>query len=362
MTAVRIPPVLRAQAGNNKQVEVTGSTVGEALQALIGEFPGLRDQLLTADGALNRFVNVYVNGRDVRYEQELATPVTATRHGDPAAGHGRRLRLPGVKVADADRLRPGDRVEASARGRRYASIVDAIGNTPLVEIARMSPNPNVRLYAKLEFMNPTGSVKDRVAKYLIEDLERSGRLGPDSIILEPTSGNTGIALAMIARRKGYRLAVVLPGERDPRAPPAADAVRRGDHRSPGALGSNGAVALAKRLVAEDDRYVMPYQYGNPANPQAHYETTAAEIIEDCPEVDVFVGGLGTGGTLMGIGQASARAQPAGAHLRRRAAPGRRRPGPALARRGLHPGDLRSGHPRREASSSPTPSPSTRCAT
>jgi cysteine synthase B len=207
-----------------------------------------------------------------------------------------------MKVAEPDRLRPGRRAEASPHGRRYASIVDAIGHTPLVEIPRMSPSPDVRLYAKLEFMNPTGSVKDRVARYLIEDMERSGRLGPDSIILEPTSGNTGIALAMIARRKGYRLAVVLPQNvtRERRQLLTLFGAEIID--SPGALGSNGAVALAKQLVAEDDRYVMPYQYGNPANPRAHYETTAVEIIEDCPEIDAFVGGLGTGGTLMGIGR------------------------------------------------------------
>jgi cysteine synthase len=207
-----------------------------------------------------------------------------------------------VKVADSDRLGVREEAALPARGRRHASIVDAIGNTPLVEIPRMSPNPDVRLFAKLEFMNPTGSVKDRVARYLIEDLERSGRLGPESIILEPTSGNTGIALAMIARRKGYRLAVVLPDNVTRERRQLLTLFGAEIIESPGALGSNGAVALAKRLVASDGRYVMPYQYGNPANPQAHYETTAVEIIEDCPEIDVFVGGLGTGGTLMGIGR------------------------------------------------------------
>lgn len=192
---------------------------------------------------------------------------------------------------------------------RYDSIVDAIGHTPLVRIQRMSPNPDVALYAKLEFLNPTGSVKDRVAKALIEDLEASGRLSSDSVILEPTSGNTGIALAMIARRKGYRVAVVLP-----------DNVTRerrqllrlfGAHiiDSPGHLGSNGAVALAKDLVERDPRYVMPYQYGNPANPAAHEATTAHEIIAACPELDVFVAGLGTGGTLMGVGRQLKRHRP-----------------------------------------------------
>jgi len=184
----------------------------------------------------------------------------------------------------------------------HASIVDVIGNTPLVEIPRMSPNPRVRLFAKLEGFNPTGSVKDRVARYLVEDLERNGRLGPDSIILEPTSGNTGIALAAIARRKGYRLAVVIPANVTRERRQLLTLFGAEIIESPGELGSNGAVALAKELVARDPRYVMPYQYGNPANPQAHYETTGEEIVRDCPDVDVFVGGLGTGGTLMGVGR------------------------------------------------------------
>jgi cysteine synthase B len=192
---------------------------------------------------------------------------------------------------------------------RYASIVDAIGNTPLVEIPRMCPNPRVRLYAKLEFLNPTGSVKDRVARALIEDLEASGLLGPESIILEPTSGNTGIALAMIARRKGYRTAVVMPENVTQERRSLLTLFGAEIIDSPAELGSNGAVAMAKRLVAEDARYVMPYQYGNPANPRAHEETTAAEIIADCPEVDAFVGGLGTGGTLVGISRGLRRHNP-----------------------------------------------------
>ena len=190
----------------------------------------------------------------------------------------------------------------SVGGGRYASIVDAVGHTPLVEIPRMCPNPRVRLYAKLEGYNPTGSVKDRAAKYLVEDLERRGLLGPDSIILEPTSGNTGIALAMIARRKGYRIALVMPDNVTAERRQVAELFGAEIIDSPGAEGSNGAIALAKRLAGEDARYVMPYQYGNPANPQAHYETTGPEILADCPEVDVFVAGLGTAGTLMGAGR------------------------------------------------------------
>ena len=212
-------------------------------------------------------------------------------------------------ATETDRLRPHAHGGGARHGGRFPSIVDAIGFTPLVEVPNICPNPNVRLYAKLEFMNPTGSVKDRVAKYLIEDLERSGRLRPDSIIIEPTSGNTGIALAMIARRKGYRVAVVLPDNvtmerRQLLALFGAEVID-----SPGHLGSNGAVALAKYLVARDDRFVMPYQYGSPENPRAHEETTAEEIIADCPEVDAFVAGLGTGGTLMGVGRRLRRHNP-----------------------------------------------------
>jgi [CysO sulfur-carrier protein]-thiocarboxylate-dependent cysteine synthase len=192
--------------------------------------------------------------------------------------------------------------EITAAGRAYASIVEAIGHTPLVEIPRMSPSPRVRLYAKLEAYNPTGSVKDRVARYLVEGLEAAGRLGPDSIILEPSSGNLGISLAMIARRRGYRVAIVMPDNatqerRQMLALYGAEIID-----SPGERGSNGAIEVARKLAERDERFVMPYQYGNPLNPLAHYETTGAEIIADCPQVDIFVAGLGTGGTLMGVGR------------------------------------------------------------
>jgi len=185
-------------------------------------------------------------------------------------------------------------------GGRYEDILDAIGHTPLVEIPRMSPNPAVRIFAKLEFTNPTGSVKDRVAKYLIEDLEERGLLQADSIILEPTSGNTGIALAMIGRRKGYRVALVMPDNVTNERRQMAALFGAEVIDSPGALGSNGAIGLAKHLVAKDRRFVMAYQYGNEANPRAHYETTGPEVLADCPEIDVFVAGLGTSGTLMGV--------------------------------------------------------------
>jgi [CysO sulfur-carrier protein]-thiocarboxylate-dependent cysteine synthase len=215
-------------------------------------------------------------------------------------------RLPDVETATRtdvdDVLHPRVHETGVRRGRRYDDILDAIGHTPLVEISRMSPSPSVRLFAKLEMTNPTGSVKDRVAKYLIEDLERRHALAPDSIILEPTSGNTGIALAMLGRRKGYRVALVMPDNVTPERRQMAALYGAEVIDSPGALGSNGAIALAKHLVAKDERFVMPYQYGNEANPRAHYETTGPEILADCPEIDVFVAGLGTAGTLMGVGR------------------------------------------------------------
>jgi cysteine synthase B len=192
--------------------------------------------------------------------------------------------------------------DVAPHGGRYDDIVDAIGHTPLVAIPRMSPNPAVTILAKLEMLNPTGSVKDRAAKYLVEDLERRGVLKPDSIILEPTSGNTGIALAMIGRRKGYRVALVMPDNVTNERRQMAALFGAEVIDSPGRLGSNGAIALAKHLVAKDERFVMPYQYGNEANPRAHFETTGPEILADCPEVDVFVAGLGTSGTLMGVGR------------------------------------------------------------
>jgi [CysO sulfur-carrier protein]-thiocarboxylate-dependent cysteine synthase len=184
----------------------------------------------------------------------------------------------------------------------YSSLLDAIGHTPMVEMNRFSPDPRVRMMAKLEGYNPTGSVKDRVAKYLIEGLERDGRLGPDSVILEPSSGNTGISLAMICRIRGYRLTVVMPDNVTRERRQLLEMYGAAIVDSPGAEGSNGAVALARKMAGDDPRYVMPDQYANPNNPLAHYETTALEILADCPTIDVFVAGLGTGGTLMGVGR------------------------------------------------------------
>ncbi len=187
-------------------------------------------------------------------------------------------------------------------GGRYGDIVQAIGNTPLVELKRLSPNPGVRIWAKLESANPTGSVKDRVARALIEDLESRGAIKPGQTILEPTSGNTGISLAMICSRKGYALKVVMPDNVTPERTQLLRMYGAQIVYSPGDQGSNGAVAMALEMAEADASYYMPYQYGNEANPNAHYNGTAKEILEELDEISAFVAGLGTGGTLMGTGR------------------------------------------------------------
>jgi [CysO sulfur-carrier protein]-thiocarboxylate-dependent cysteine synthase len=184
-------------------------------------------------------------------------------------------------------------------GGKYGDIVQAIGNTPLVELRRLSPKPGVRIYAKLESYNPTGSVKDRVARSLIERAEEDGLISPSQTILEPTSGNTGISLAMICSRKGYPLKVVMPDNVTAERTQLLRMYGAEIVYSPGEQGSNGAVAKALEMAEADSSYYMPYQYGNQANPDAHYHGTAVEILEELDEVTAFVGGLGTGGTLMG---------------------------------------------------------------
>jgi [CysO sulfur-carrier protein]-thiocarboxylate-dependent cysteine synthase len=191
---------------------------------------------------------------------------------------------------------------------RYDDILDAIGETPLVGLRRMSPRPEVRLWAKLEGSNPTGSTKDRIAKKMIEVAEASGELTPDKIILEPTSGNTGIALAMVARRKGYRLTVVIPDNASEERIGLLELFGAEIVYSPGDNGTNGSIEVA-RALARDDRYFMPFQYGNPANPLAHEEGTGEEIVRDLPQVTHFVAGLGTGGTLTGVGRRLHRHNP-----------------------------------------------------
>src|SRR6204780_4826741 len=185
---------------------------------------------------------------------------------------------------------------------RYGDIVQSIGHTPLVELPRLSPKPGVRIWAKLESRNPTGSVKDRVARSLIEDAEEKGAISPGHTILEPTSGNTGISLAMICSLKGYKLKVVMPDNVTPERTQLLRMYGAEIVYSEGSLGSNGAVEKALAMAAEDPSVYMPYQYGNQANPNAHYNGTALEILEELDEVTAFVAGLGTGGTLMGNGR------------------------------------------------------------
>ncbi|CAN5756588.1 cysteine synthase [soil metagenome] len=192
----------------------------------------------------------------------------------------------------------------------YDSILDLIGNTPLVDISSLSPKPSVRILAKLEGQNPGGSVKDRAAKAMIEEAEKEGRLGPGSVVLESSSGNTGIALAMICRVRGYHLTVVLPENVSQERRQMLEVWDAEIVSSPGAEGSNGALRAAQALAAEHPEWFFPYQYGNPANPKAHYEGTGPEIWRDCPEVTHFVAGLGTAGTLMGVGRFLKERNPA----------------------------------------------------
>ena len=185
---------------------------------------------------------------------------------------------------------------------RFDSLLDAVGGTPLVGLARLSPSPDVRLWAKLEDRNPTGSVKDRAALAMIAQAEKDGRLFPGATLLEPTSGNTGISLAMVARQRGYRLVCVMPENTSAERTQLLRAWGAEVIYSPAAGGSNEAVRVAKGLAEDNPDWVMLYQYGNEANAQAHYETTGPEILQDLPTITHFVAGLGTTGTLMGVGR------------------------------------------------------------
>ncbi len=185
---------------------------------------------------------------------------------------------------------------------RHESILDLIGNTPLVGIHALSPNPNVKIYAKLEGQNPGGSAKDRIAKQMIDLAERDGVLAPGMTILEPSSGNTGIGLALVAKLRGYGLRVVMPDNVSVERRQLLEIFGAEVTSSPGAEGSNGAIRRAQEIAAAHPEYAFLYQYGNPANPLAHYHGTGPEIWTDCPELDVFVAGLGTSGTLMGVGR------------------------------------------------------------
>ncbi len=193
---------------------------------------------------------------------------------------------------------------------RYESILDLIGNTPLVGIHALSPNPDVRIYAKLEGQNPGGSAKDRIALKMVELAEKDGALRQGDTILEPSSGNTGIGLALVARLRGYGLRVVMPENGSIERRQLLEIFSAEVTLSPGDEGSNGAIRRAQEIAAAEPAYVLLYQYGNPANPLAHYEGTGPEIWRDCPEVDAFVAGLGTSGTLMGVGRYLKERNPA----------------------------------------------------
>ena len=283
MTAiVRIPPTLRAEVGGARQVEAEGTTVRAVLEDLVERFPALGSQIFT-DGEIATFVNVYLGGEDVRTLDGLETDVT-----------------PGQTVILLPAMAGGS---TPPRSRPVvSSLLDLVGNTPLVELSRISPKSSVQIYAKLEGQNPTGSIKDRVAKSMIEAAEASGELKPGRHLLEPTSGNTGHSLAMIAKLKGYPLTVVMPENATEERKRLLRLYGAEIVLSPGAEGSNGAVRLALELAEHDPKYFMPFQYANPANPRAHYEGTGSEIAEALEHVDVLVAGLGTGGTLMGVGE------------------------------------------------------------
>jgi [CysO sulfur-carrier protein]-thiocarboxylate-dependent cysteine synthase len=278
VTRVRIPPTLRDSVGGAREVDASGSTVRELLADLADRFPGLGSQVLENGHEIAPFVNVYVNNEDVRTLEGLDTPV----------GEGTSVILLPAMAGGEQTLTP--------------SLLQAIGRTPLVELSRLSPKAGARVYAKLEGQNPTGSIKDRIAKTMVEAAEASGELEPGRELLEPTSGNTGISLAMVAKLKGYPLTCVLPENSTPERVRMLELYGAKIVLSPGSEGSNGAVRHALRLAESDSRYFMLNQYANEANPRAHYEGTGAEIAEVLPRVDAFVAGLGTGGTLMGAGE------------------------------------------------------------
>jgi len=290
--SLRMPPVLRPQVGGARQVEVAGSTLREALDDLFAQFPAVRDQIVDGEGQINRFVNVYVSNEDVRLGQGLDTPVPdgSTVIVLPA--------MAGGSVFPPNVCRGG------------GDVLSAIGGTPLVELPNLRPAGGARIWSKLEMLNPSGSIKDRVALSLIESAEAQGLLSPGQTIIEPTSGNTGIALAMICAVKGYKFRAVMPESATPERVQQISMYGAEIVFSPGELGSNGGVALARELAAADPSLYMPFQYANPENPNAHYRTTGPEIIEALEgQVDAFVAGLGTGGTLMGTGRALREANP-----------------------------------------------------
>jgi cysteine synthase B len=193
---------------------------------------------------------------------------------------------------------------------RFANVVDLIGNTPLLDVSALSPNPDVQLLVKLEGYNPGGSVKDRIARSMVLAAERDGSLRPGQVIIESSSGNTGIGLALVSRARGYVLKIVLPDNVSPERRQLLEIYGAEIIPSPGSEGSNGAVKVAQKLAADNPEWWYPYQYANPANVAAHYEGTGPEIWRDCPEITHFVAGLGTSGTLLGVGRYLKEQNPA----------------------------------------------------
>ena len=183
----------------------------------------------------------------------------------------------------------------------YASVLDLIGNTPMVDVSILSPNPKVKIYAKLEGQNPGGSVKDRIALSMIEDAEKDGRLRAGATLIESSSGNTGIGLALVCRQKGYKLTIVLPANVTAERRQTLEAFGADIVESPGSEGSNGALRMVQTLSAQHPEWIYLNQYASPSNPKAHVEGTGPEIYRDCPEITHFVAGLGTSGTLIGVG-------------------------------------------------------------
>ncbi len=283
MTRVRIPPTLRSEVGGEREIDGTGATLRELLADLAARFPGLGEQVLD-DGEIASFVNVYVDSEDVRTLDGLDTPL---REGSSV------ILLPAM---------------AGGEHALAPSLLDTVGSTPLVELPRLAPS-GVRLYAKLEGANPTGSVKDRVAKAMVEAAEARGELEPGRELLEPTSGNTGISLALVAKLKGYRLTCVVPANATAERLRLLELYGAKVITTPAEEGSNGAVREALRLAESDPKYAMLNQYGNDANPRAHYDGTGTEIADALPQVDALVAGLGTGGTLMGAGERLREAFP-----------------------------------------------------
>ena len=278
MTRIRIPPTLRDAVGGAREIEASGSTLRDLLADLAERFPSLGRQVFADGSELAPFVNVYVDNEDIRTLDGLDTPVRddATVILLPAMAGGERTLTP--------------------------SLLQTIGSTPLVELPRLAPHEGIRLYAKLEGQNPTGSLKDRIALAMVEAAEAAGELEAGRELLEPTSGNTGISLALVAKLKGYPLTCVLPENSTPERIKLLELYGARLVFSPAAEGSNGAVRLALRIAEKEPRYFMLNQYANEANPRAHYDETGAEIAEALPHVDALVAGLGTGGTLMGAGE------------------------------------------------------------